>query len=205
MPNHVTEWLNTYLDGELHGSRLHMVEAHLVECGVCRAELESLQDISRLLHKIPQPEFTPAERIATQVNLLLPNRPAAATGSKLSEIGWWMIPVGLLAAWIFVSTAVLVSNMISAANSFGVLDETTALVVSGSSESAYWTSTLGQFGVLEGNSLQWFEITEGYSRDLLPQFIWQVAIALLYLTWIAIWWVRHTRHERQQHSQLLEG
>ena len=202
MPDHVTEWLNAYLDGELHGTRLRTVEAHLAECGVCQAELQSLQNLSGLLHKVPVPEFTSPERFATQVNLLLPHKPVAATGSRLFEIGWWMIPVGLLAAWTFVSTAVLVSNMISAASSFGLLDSTMALWVSGSSNTAYWTSALGQFSLLEGNSLQWFEVTEGYSRNVFPQFVWQVAIALLYLTWIAIWWARRTRQEQ---GQLLEG
>jgi hypothetical protein len=58
---------------------------------------------------------------------------------------------------------------------------------------------------MEGNNLQWFELTEGYSRNLLPQLIWQLAIALLYLIWIAVWWTRHTRYTRQPLSQLVEG
>ena len=51
MSNHVTEWLNAYLDGELHGSRLQHVEAHLAECDACQAELESLERLSSLLQK----------------------------------------------------------------------------------------------------------------------------------------------------------
>jgi Putative zinc-finger len=205
MSKHVTEWLNPYLDGELHGNRLHDVEAHLAECGACQTELQSLRDLSELLHKVPAPEFTSPERFAAQVNLRLPHQPATITRSRLFEIGWWMIPVGLLAAWIFVSTAILVSDMISAANNFGLLDSANTLLVSGPSDTVNWTSTLGQFGFLEGNSLQWVEMTESYSRNVIPQFVWQVSIALLYLTWIAIWWARHTRHQRQQHGQLLEG
>jgi hypothetical protein len=205
MSNHVTEWLNAYFDGELTGRRLHQVEDHLAECGDCQAELDALQSLSELLQAVPTPEFTSPERFASQVNLLLPNRPVAAAESKLFEIGWWMIPVGLLAAWAFITTAVLVGNMISAANNFGLLDHTIASWVSGSSESVYWTSTLGQFSLLEGNSLQWFEITEGYSRNLLPQFIWQLGIALLYLIWITVWWTRHALRQRQPHRQPIEG
>ena len=205
MPNHVTEWLNAYLDSELHGNRLHTVEAHLAECEACSAELQSLRDLSGLLHKVPAPEFTSPERFAANVNLLLPPRPVIAPRSRLFEIGWWMIPVGLLAAWAFVSTASIVSNMISAANNFGLVDSANTLLVSGSSYTVNWTSTLGQFGFLKSSSLQWFEMTERYSRNVIPQFVWQVSIALLYLTWIAIWWARQTRHQRQQYSQLLEG
>jgi hypothetical protein len=205
MSNHVTEWLNAYFDGELHGSRLHHVEQHLAECAACQLELDSLQSVSELLQEVPTPQFPSAERFATRVNLLLPKRPAAATGNKLFEFGWWMIPVGLLAVWAFVSTAVLLSNMISAATSFGLLDSAAASWVSGSSDPVYWTATLGQFSGMEGNNLEWFELTEGYSRNLLPQLIWQLAIALLYMIWIAVWWARHTRQAPQPLGQPLEG
>lgn len=202
MHNHVTEWLNTYLDGELHGNRLHQVEEHLAECKACQAELRSLQDLSGLLHKVPAPEFTSSERFSTQVNLLLPKRPVTVPRSRLFEIGWWMIPIGLLAAWAFVSTASIVSNMFSAANNFGLVGGVNTLLVSGASNTATWTSTLGQFGFLEGKGLHWSELTESYSRNVIPQFVWQVSIAVLYLSWIAIWWARQTRWG---HSQLLEG
>jgi hypothetical protein len=113
-----------------------------------------------------------------------------------------MIPVGLLMAWIFVGTAILVSDVFSAAGSFGLLDDTITALVAGSSDHAVWTSTLAQVGLLEGDSLGWAEATESFTRNVLPQFIWQVSIAVLYLTWIAIWWARQTR---QGHGQLLEG
>lgn len=202
MPKHVTEWLNAYLDGELPGSRLHQVETHLTECAACQAALESLRDLSGLLHRVPAPEFTPADRFATQVNLLLPHRPVTASRSRLLEVGWWLIPVGLLTAWVFVSTTLLVSDMVSAATNLGILDITSAIFVSGPSEAMYWSSTLGQFGFLPGGSLQWFEVTESYSRNVLPQIVWQVSIALLYLSWMAVWWARRTR---RGYGQFLEG
>lgn len=192
MSNHVIEWLNAYLDGELKGRRLQQVEEHLAECEACQAELESLQGISNLLHEVPAGEFTSNETFVSQVNLLLPQRPAVSTRRKVLEVGWWMVPIGLLTIWIFISTTILVSDVISAANNFGLLDNVN-LLASDTSSSAYWTSTLGQLGVLQGNSLQWAERTESISRNLIPQFIWQVSIALLYLTWIAIWWARQRR------------
>src|SRR5215510_7884739 len=132
MFEHVNEWLNAYLDGELHGSRLHQVEKHLAECKTCQAEFESLQGLSGLLREVPTPKFTSPERFAAQVNLLLPKKTVAAPRGRLLEAGWWMIPVGLLAAWIFLSTASIVSNMISAATNFGLLDNTIAPFISGS-------------------------------------------------------------------------
>ena len=202
MSNHVMEWLNAYFDGELKGTRLRQVEEHLAECETCQAELDALQGLSAMLQEVPGAEFPSAERFATQVNLLLPQRRTAAPRRQLLEVGWWMIPVGLLMAWVFVSTAVLVSDVFSAADSFGLLDDTTSALVAGSSDHAVWTSTLGQVGLLEGDFLGWAEATESFTRNVLPQFIWQVSIAVLYLTWIAIWWARQTR---QGQAPLLEG
>ena len=202
MSNHVTEWLNAYLDGELPGSRLHHVEAHLVECKACQAELESLERISGLLREVPEPEFAPLERFAAQVNLRLPHRQARISRKQVTEFGWWAIPVGLLASWIFISTAFVLGDVLSAASNFGLLRDVSDWLGAGSSTSVYLSTTIGQMGLLSGNSLNWAEATETFTRMSLPQVIVQVSIALLYLSWLAIWWTRHTR---QGPGQLLEG
>ena len=41
MSNHIIEWLNAYVDGELKGMRLRQVDEHLTECEACQAELDS--------------------------------------------------------------------------------------------------------------------------------------------------------------------
>jgi len=202
MSDHITNWLGAYLDGELKGRRLYQVETHLAECQLCRAELESLQGLSGLLHEVPAPEFTPNERFVAQVNLRLPHRPVADTRHRLLEVGWWMVPVGLLAVWVFINTAALLGDAVSVAKNFGILDSATASFISAPSDTANVTSTLGQFGMLQGNSLQWVETTENFTRNLLPQIILQVSVALLYLTWILVWWARQTR---QMNEPLLEG
>jgi len=202
MSKHITEWLNAYLDGELHGNRLQAVEAHLAECQTCQAELESLERLSSLLQEVPAPEFTPPERFAAQVNLRLPHRQPATSEKKIIEIGWWMIPVGLLGTWIFISTSFLVSDILSVANNLGLLASASDWLVFGSSSQAYWSTTLSQFGILNENSLDWAASTEAFTRTSLPQITLQVSIALLYLSWLAIWWARR---RRQGHGQLLEG
>ncbi|MEP7134129.1 MAG: zf-HC2 domain-containing protein [Chloroflexota bacterium] len=202
MSNHVTEWLNAYFDGELHGSRLQQVQAHLITCKTCQDELDALGNVSGLLHEVPLPDFPSPERFATQVNLLLPHKRTLTPSRRLFEVGWWLIPVGIVATWVFITTAILLSDVVSTAKNFGILDNTTASFISAPSDTADVTSTLGQFGMLRGSGLQWAETTETYTRSVLPQVILQVAVALLYLTWFAIWWARHT-HQGQE--QLLEG
>ena len=205
MSKHVSEWLNAYLDGELHGSRLQQVEAHLAECQACQAELKSLEKLSGLLQEVPMPAFTSPEKFAAQVNLLLPHQHRTTSEKKILEVGWWMIPVGLLASWVFVNTSFLVNHILSAANHFGLLASVSGWLAFGPSNEAYWSSRLGQFGVLSGNALEFVASTEIFTRTSLPQIILQVSIALLYLSWIAIWWARHTHDARQPHGQLIEG
>jgi anti-sigma factor RsiW len=202
MPKHVTEWLAAYADGELRGSRLQQVKEHLAECEFCQAELESLDNLSLLLQEIPAPEFTPAERFAAQVSLRLPRSRSATYGRKALEIGWWMIPVGLLAIWFFVSVVFLVSDIVAVANNFGLLTSAPDWTIFGQLSAADWSATLGQFGVLSGDTLDRATFIETVARTALPQIILQVSIALLYLSWIVIWWARR---QRQEHGQLLEG
>jgi predicted anti-sigma-YlaC factor YlaD len=202
MSNHVTEWLNAYYDGELKGKRLQQVEEHLAACEVCQHELDALQSLSGMLQEVPVPEFPSSERFATQINLLLPQKRTSTPNSRLFEVGWWMIPVGLLAVWVFISTAALLGDAMNTAKNFGILDSMTASFITTPSETVEVTSTLGQFGVLQGNSLQWAETTENFTRGLFPQIVLQVSVALLYLTWFAVWWARHTR---QISEPLLEG
>jgi hypothetical protein len=202
MSKHVSEWLNAYQDGELHGSQLHQVEAHLAECQVCQAELESLGSLSNLLHEVPTPEFTTPGRLASQVNLRLPHKRSSVSRKQILEIGWWMIPVGLLAAWAFVVTSTALSEILYEANQFGLLSGVSNWLAFGSSNGIYLSTTFGQAGLLSGNGLNWAEATETFTRMSLPQISLQISIALLYLSWIAIWW---TRHQRQQHGQLLES
>jgi predicted anti-sigma-YlaC factor YlaD len=203
MSNHVIEWLNAYLDGELKGRQLHLVKEHLATCEACQAEFESLQGLSALLQEVPGPEFVSHERFVSQVNLRLPQRPVKAIENRsLFNVSWWIVPVGLLMLWVFIATTTVVSEMVSVADNLGLLDKTTASFVSNSSGASTWTATMGQVGVLQGNSLQWAERSESYTRSVFPQLVLHIAVAALYLTWFAVWWARHTR---QVNGQLLEG
>jgi predicted anti-sigma-YlaC factor YlaD len=202
MFNHITEWLNAYLDGELHGSRLQYVEAHLDTCEVCLAELEALEKLSDVLQEVPAAEFSPPERFAAQVRLRLPRQKTAPVRNKILEVGWWMIPVALLAIWIFMNTSFFLYDVLSVADRFGLMISSSNWMRLDLWSAADWSSMLGRIGLLRGNSLAMAISTEAFTRSSLPQITLQVSIALLYLSWIAIWWTRHTR---RGHSQPLEG
>ena len=193
MSDHVFDLLGAYLDGELHGGQLRRVKAHLEECQACREEYQSLQALSRTLRAAPAPDFPVPERFAADVALRLPRVRVKPVSRRVLEFGWWLVPAGLIAIWVFISTTILVSEIVTTANEFGLLQSISAQLIPNSLAGAYWSSTLGQFGILTGNNLQWAEITEAFTRATVPLITWQVSIALLYLSWMAIWWARHTR------------
>jgi predicted anti-sigma-YlaC factor YlaD len=204
MSSHITEWLNAYLDGELKGGQLHQVKEHLAECRECRAELRALQSLSNLLHEVPAPEFTSSERFASQVNLRLPHEQLKASKKNVQEIGWWMIPVGLLATWVFINTAATVNDVVSAASRLGMLNLSGSLSwpIIGLPSGVFLSNLLGGVGLLGGRGIEWVEVTEAFTRNTLPQLTWHISIALVYLAWVVIWWARQ---KRQEHGQLLEG
>lgn len=202
MSDHVLELLGAYLDGELYGGQLRKVELHLGGCQSCREELRSLQAMSATLQAVIRPAFPTPERFAAEVALRLPRTPVKPASRRALEVGWWLAPVGLLAAWIFLSTTLLLSNVLTIASDFGLLSSSVAQVMPDATVGNYWSGMLGQFGLLAGNSLQWAELTEAFTRTTLPPIAWQVSIALLYLSWMAIWWARHTH---QGYSQSLDG
>jgi hypothetical protein len=195
MSEHMTDWLGAYLDGELKGTRFHQVQSHLNECSQCRAELDSLKGLSALLHAAPFPEFTPPERFASQVGLHLPRELPKPVKRDAFEIGWWLIPVCLLLLWTLTNTSAIVDGALRAANSIGLLNDVPAWLVEGPRE-ATWSMTLGRFGLIKGQGLEWAVLVESFTKNELPQIVWQASIALLYLSWIAIWWARQQSRSR---------
>ena len=202
MSEHVKEWLSASLDGELRGSHLHRLLEHLAECQSCQEELKSLQGLSALLKEVPAPEFMPEERFVAEVNLRLPRKLPSGTKRKAQDAGWWMVPAGLLTIWVLMSAMGLFGDVISTAREAGLLSGAPEWLVSDTSTQALWSGRLGDVGLIRGDSLQWLERTEAFTRSTLPSLIWQVAFGLLYLAWFATWWARHTRQER---GQLREG
>lgn len=212
MTEHVTQWLSAYQDGELQGRQRQQVETHLAGCEECRGELQALHDLSALLYGVPVPEFTPSERLAAQVNLRLPRIHAKAPEHKVWEVGWWMIPAGLLSLWILMTAVGWLGDVVTAANRWGLLDTTSAGTIqvgpvqietlpawlTPDSASA-WSGVLSRLGFLHGSGLVWAATIESFLRNTLPLFVGQVSIAVLYLGWLTIGWARYTR---QEHGQL---
>ena len=201
MSEHIIEKLGAYLDNELNNREIQKIEQHLEECAICQEEYESLQSLSSILAEAPLPDFPSPRDFSANVALRLPRKTVASTSSKVLKIGWWMAPVGLLTAWVFIVTTNLVGEMLGAANRFGLMNTADFLDVSSSTQT-YWSATLANFGLLAGSNLQWAQMLESFTRATAPQVIIQISIAILYLSWMAIWW---TRQPRQEFDHVLEN
>ena len=196
---HVTSWLGAYHDGELQGRRLRQTETHLARCEACRTELEALRALTTLLQTSPAPEgLTQPARFAAQVGLRLPRRPTQPTWKRTLEIGWRLVPVGLLGAWVFVQAALFVSSAVSGALQLGLGGEAVASLLPASQQGSWFTETLslssaslndlGQIGLQllnNGGPLGW-----GITLNLVAL----VVVGLLYWSWLASWWAR--RHHK---------
>jgi hypothetical protein len=173
------------MDGELQGLQRCQVESHLVDCQTCQAELEDLRELSSLLHAAdPVKEFIPADRFTAQLALRLPRCPEVPRQKKVLEMGWWLIPAGVLAAWVFVQVL--------------LLGRAAAWIPSGPQHGS-WMATVASLLDLNLNEsgnliLQTLDQIELFGTDMLVPVIWQAAIGLMYIGWLLLWWMRSPRN-----------
>jgi predicted anti-sigma-YlaC factor YlaD len=167
MTDHVSAWLGAYHDGELTGRRLQKVEAHLVECAPCRAELESLRALSAMLGESSAPEgLLPPEQFVAQVGLRLPRRRQRPFGQRVALVAWRLVPFALLGAWLFLQTVFAVAWIVQ--------------LVPG--------LDLGQ-----GTGFLPLSVAD-VRRLAMANLIVPMALALLYWSWLASWWVSRREH-----------
>ena len=195
MIEHVTDLLGAYLDGELHSLRLRQVEDHLAKCAACRKELAELRGLSTLLQKsIPSDAFTPTDRFVANLTLNLPRRPETAPRRKPLEFIWWLVPIGVLGAWLFLQTVVTVSTLITTADLTGLFGNSVAWLQPGSQQSLWFSASMGLFGnQIQGNGRTALDLLNNFSlfgSGIIMQLVWQAGIALVYWIWLGLWWNR---------------
>ena len=194
MNGHVLDYLGAYLDGELNSHRRKSVEAHLKECAICRSEFEGLQQVSHLLQTAPAPEFLPAEQFTARLALQLPRREFAERPAKRVSLLWWLVPAVLLFAWFLIQTALSVNGVITVMNRANLVEGTARFFSQSASPSFWFSALIDLFGnTLDGtqiSALMFLDRLGALRADIFGQFILQAAVALLYLAWLAIWWIR---------------
>jgi len=198
MNQHVSHLLAAYHDGELQGRQLRQVEAHLAECKACRAELQELQTLSSLLHECPPAvNLTPPERFVAQVQLQLPGRPEQTFGQKMLNTAWWLAPVGLVGIWVFIQTTLIVTGgMLFTLNMAGVSINQWLPELPGGSWLARLPSLPNPIGS-ELVTIEWLGNGRHFDWGWPLAGLLSLAIGLLYMSWLATWWVRQQSHQQE--------
>lgn len=194
MNGHVLDCLGAYLDGELNPHLRQKVEAHLKECVICRSEFEGLQQVSHLLQTAPAPEFLPVEQFTARLVLQLPRREFGEKPAKRVSLLWWLVPAVLLFAWFLIQAVLSVNGVITVMNRANMVEGAARVFSQSSSPSLWFSAVIDLFGSsLDGtqiSALMFLDRLGALRADIFGQFIWQAAVALLYLAWLAIWWIR---------------
>lgn len=195
MSEHVTDWLEAYQDGELHGLRLRQVESHLAECAACQAELEALAGLSSLLTEtLPVGDFLPTERFVANLTLSLPRQTEAPQPRKMLEFGWWLVPFGVLGTWVFLQITFSLSYVALTAANAGLLGNNLAWL-QGNPPQMAWFATLtdlfgNQLGATGTTLLSALNRVDVYVMQWSGWVFGQVLLAVLYLGWLAAWWLK---------------
>jgi len=201
MTEHVTAWLGAYHDGELQGRRLRQVETHLAHCATCRADLERLRALAALLLESPAAEnLTPPERFVAQVGLRLPRRPARPAWQRGLEIGWQLVPLGLLGAWAFVQAVFVVAGAVLVALRMSLEGDVVAGLLPASQQGLSLSETFSLSGASLGDvgriMLRLLGNRGPLGWGVTLNLVLLVLIGLLYWSWMASWWAL------RQHRQL---
>ncbi len=210
MTKHMTEWLGPYHDGELHGARLRQVEQHLSECTECKNELEEMKELSALLHEAsPTVHFLPAERFVANLNLSLPRQPERPRSGRILEIGWWLIPISLLGAWLFIQVTFSLSSVATIASDTGLLGGSFSWLQGHPVQAAWFIDAIGLFGNqigLSGQSiLSVLNEADIFFTEWTRLFLWETLLAFTYLAWLLFWWLRHPELPAQNAGRLSQS
>ncbi len=198
MTEHVLEWLNAYLDGELGSFRLHQVESHLERCSACRAELDQLHKLSNMLQETPPPvKFTPSDRFAANLKLRLPRKPQVLHGRKTAGMSGWLVLAYLVLIWFFLQGVLLVNTLVSTADLVGLMPAGTALLESAPPHNLLFSAPLvffsGNLGEGSRTVLSFFDGISVLGSGVLTSLLLQVGIGAIYIGVLVFWLLRQQK------------
>jgi len=179
MNHHTEPWMDAYLDGELKNGQLRKAEAHLAACPECRAEIDRRRALSSLLLSVPAAApAKSAERFAADVGLQMQRRTLQKPRSAWQKTAWHLLPLALLASLVFIEALVLLSNVL-------MLVPGLEAGLSAASPLQGWLQLPAPFSDL----LSLLGLVAPLRWNWITALVAPIAIGLLYLSWLAGWWV----------------
>lgn len=195
MAEHITTWLGAYHDGELRGARLKQVEEHLAACEACQAELAAMRSLSGLLREsAPEDEFVPADRFAANLVLRLPRRSEPVRPHPYRGAAWWLVPVSLLGAWVFIEITHSLSLAVELALRSGAFNGGLGWLQGAPLQMSWFATAMGLFGEQLGAPGQALLAVLNQANLVVARWVWgllpQAVLAAGYLGWLLAWWLR---------------
>ncbi len=189
MSAHIELWLDAYLDGELPGAKARQVEAHLSECPGCRALVEQRRSLSALLQDAPAARLRKSpDRFVAEVRLQMRPQPRHSLSTRQAlRLTWIATPVLLMLAWVFIQSTLWVSALVSF-----IPGASQALLVGAERPAALPFSLPPAAGELLSFALP----LDLLNWNILTGLALLLVIGLLYLGWLAGWWVRTRQNDQ---------
>lgn len=210
MPDHVTEWLGAYHDGELRGARLRQTEQHLAGCDICQAELNEMRYLSTLLQATAaEGDFLPTEHFVANLALRMPRRSEQPQPRSVLTTGWWLIPVGLLGIWLFINITFSLSPVVTLAVNSGLLGDASAWLQGNPAQMRWFATAMNLFGNQLGapgrETLSALHDTSLLIAQMAGRLIPQTILAVAYLGWLFSWWLREQHPPPQNAGGFLQS
>jgi hypothetical protein len=154
-----------------------------------------MKELSALLQgTAPAGEFISTERFVSNLTLNLPRQPEQPQTRKALEIGWWLIPVGILGMWAFLQVTFSLSSLVLAASDAGLFGSTFTWIQGNPPQTGWFATLINLFGSqldLTGRMLfSALNDSDLFIHDMVSPFLWQALLAVVYLGWLASWWFR---------------
>ena len=201
MSDHILSILNAYYDGELSPNQMRKVEHHLAQCSTCRQAYDDIVSTSAWLHNLPEPEMVPAEKMAADIALLLPREQEKPRSQSNTSIIWWIVPIVLFFVWVLIGSTHIISNILITANGFGLITIDSSMFTPQSINDLIFSKFIENLSTVVPKDLSWMINTQDFVRENVIRSIINISIAMLYLSWIAIW---RANQNRQGNGQSLQ-
>lgn len=190
---HVTPWLGAYLDGEVSSALREQIETHLEGCLACQEELDSLEQLSSLLHSSPLPAQPTSDAAFARQVLERISQPVPPLWQRALRLSWNFAPLFLFAVWTFFQAVSLVSALLLSGLPWIPGAQAVQALLPGSDGMGSWL--LG--GLLSLVNLEFREAAplvswlEPVGVQVLLNLALLAVLAVLFLSWLASWWAYH--------------
>ncbi|PKO15232.1 MAG: hypothetical protein CVU39_11545 [Chloroflexi bacterium HGW-Chloroflexi-10] len=182
MSQHITEWMDAYLDGELNHREQIKVESHLKQCAECRDLVAERRMLSSLLAELPPVKTQkPVEQFASEVNLMLPRRQKPI--EKRTAFLWILFPIGIVFTYIGLQVFSIVTRI------FEWLPGSESLVNLISTSSMSRLTLMPWMQTTVKGAMVWSGVNGIFNWGVFTWITAVIALAILYNTWLVCWWL----------------